>query len=276
MVLRDLFGVDKPLIGMVHLQPLPGSPRYAGDFDWVVEQAQAEARALVAGGMDGLLFENYHDVPFCKERVGPETVAAMAVVVREVGRAVSRPYGVNVLRNDALAALAVAAVGGAQFIRVNVHLGAMLTDQGLVEGRAYETLRYRQGLAPGVKIFADVLVKHALPLGSPTLAQAARDAAYRGLADALIVSGPRTGEPCDPSDLVQVRAAVPEVPLLVGSGVRVDNVATLLALADGAIVGTSLKEEGDVNRPVDERRVRELVQAARTRSGKGLGDEARR
>jgi membrane complex biogenesis BtpA family protein len=170
--------------------------------------------------------------------------------VREA--APSLPVGVNVLRNDARAALGIAAATGAAFIRVNVHTGAMLTDQGLIEGRAAETLRERARLAPGVAIVADVHVKHAVPLGGERLVDAAEDAWKRGLADALVLSGRATGSAPDPSVLRELRAALgARVPLLLGSGVTAENAHTLLAAADGAIVGTSLKARGEVHAPMD-------------------------
>lgn len=242
---------------MVHLLPLPGSPRFAGDFDAVLRRALDDARALVEGGADGVIVENFGDAPFHK-CVEPHTVAAMAIVVKEVVRALSVPVGVNVLRNDAQAAMAIAAMAGAQFIRVNVHSGAMVTDQGIIEGRADKTLRYRKMLGADVKIFADVFVKHAVPLGAPTLKQAAKDIAYRGLADVLIVSGAGTGEATDLDDVRGVKAVVPDVPVFVGSGVNADNIAEVLKVADGVIVGTSLKVEGKVENPVEVERVRRL------------------
>jgi hypothetical protein len=254
---NSMFRTDKPLVGMVHLLPLPGSPRFAGDFDTVIQHALLDAHALEEGGADGIIVENFGDAPFHKY-VEAHTTAAMAIVVREVVRAVSVPVGVNVLRNDAKAAMAIAATAGAQFIRVNVHTGAMVTDQGILEGRADETLRYRKILDAEVKIFADVFVKHAAPLGEQTLEQAAKDTAYRGLADALIVSGAGTGEATDLDDVRRVKAAVSDVPIFVGSGVNAGNVAEILSVADGVIVGTSLKVDGKVENPVDVERVRKL------------------
>lgn len=252
-----MFRSDKPLIGMVHLLPLPGSPRFAGDFDAVIQRALDDARALAEGGADGVIVENFGDAPF-PQYVQAHTVAAMAIAVREVRHAISVPVGVNVLRNDAQAAMAIAATAGAQFIRVNVHIGAMVTDQGIIEGRAAETLRYRKSLDADVKIFADVFVKHAAPLGAQTLEQAAKDTAHRGLADALIVSGAGTGEATSLDDLRRVKAAAPDVPVFVGSGVNAENIAEILSIADGVIVGTSLKVQGKVNNPVDVERVRAI------------------
>ena len=207
-----------------------------------------------------MIVENFHDVPLAKDRVGPHTSAAMALLVEEVRQSVEVPVGVNVLRNDARAALAIAAVCGAAFIRVNVHIGALVTDQGLLEGRAYETLRYRKELGAPVALFADVLVKHAVPLGPVDLAQVAADTVHRGLADALVISGTGTGKPVDPEDLRVVQQALPGTPLLIGSGLHASNAAPLLPFVHGAIVGTSLKHDGDVHQPVDPARVQSLRQ----------------
>ncbi|MBI2467334.1 MAG: BtpA/SgcQ family protein [Candidatus Rokubacteria bacterium] len=248
---------------MVHLAPLPGSPRWDGSLAAVVERAVADARALEAGGFDACLVENWGDAPFSAGRVDPAAVAAMAVAVAEVRRAVRLPVGVNVLKNDAQAALAVAAATGAAFIRVNVHVGAVVADQGLIQGDAHGTLRYRRLLGTDTRLFVDVGGKHAVPLAPVELEQVARDAAYRGLADALVVSGVATGEATPVGDVKRVRAAVPDRPLLVGSGVTPDSVADLLQVADGAIVGTWIKHDGRTANPVDPARVAALVRAAR-------------
>jgi membrane complex biogenesis BtpA family protein len=259
---EPLPGLTRALIGMVHLLPLPGSPRWSGSLDLVVDRAVADARALASGGFHACLVENYGDVPFSPDRVDPATVAAMAVVVAEVRRAVALAVGVNVLKNDARAALAVAAATGAAFVRVNVHVGAVVADQGLIQGDAYGTLRYRRLLGTATRFFVDVGGKHAVPLAPVELEQVARDAAERALADALVVSGPATGQPTDPGDVERVRAVVPDHPLLVGSGVTPDTVGPLLARADGVIVGTWLKREGRTANPVDPARVAALARAA--------------
>ena len=258
------FAQHLPIIGMVHLLPLPGAPGWGGDMAAVRRRALADALTLVEEGVDGLLVENYGDLPFLKGPVGPETVAAMAVVVADVVQATKVPVGVNVLRNDPIAALAVACAAGARFVRVNVHSGAVATDQGVIEGRAGDALRYRRLLgAGGVALLADVAVKHGVPLGPQPIGEQARDAAYRGLADALVVTGPATGMEPSVEDLRAVRRAVPDRPLLVGSGLSPDNALTLLALADGAIVGTALKRDGQTAAEVDRERVRRLMTAVR-------------
>ena len=262
-VLQDLFGARNYVIGMVHLLPLPGSPRWAGEMDQVLARAVADAQALARGGVDGLIAENFGDAPFSKDRVEPHTVSAMTLAVAAVRDAVSLPVGVNVLRNDSKSAIAIASTTGASFIRVNVHTGAMVTDQGIVEGRAHDTLRYRRELGADVKLLADVLVKHATPLGALSIERAATDAANRGLADAVIVTGAGTGEPTEMEDVIRAREAVPDYPVLVGSGVNEGNVAKLLSVADGVIVGTSLKEGGVASNPVEETKVANLVARAR-------------
>jgi membrane complex biogenesis BtpA family protein len=250
--------IPGPVIGVVHLLPLPGSPRYKGSMAEVVARARSDALAYARGGVDGLVVENYGDIPFLKE-----TVAALACCAAEARDAARLPLGVNALRNDARAALGIAAAVGAAFARVNIHAGVVATDQGLIEGRAPETLRLRRLLGTPVAIAADVHVKHGRPLFAESIADAARDLALRAGADAIIVSGAATGAPTDPADLEAVRAAVPGTPLLAGSGVRIETVARILEVADAVIVGTAMKRGGRTEAPVDPARVRRFTRAAR-------------
>ena len=252
---RERFATNA-LFGMVHLAPLPGAPLFGGSLEAVIDSALRDARTLRDGGCDGIVFENFGDKPFFKGRVGAETIAAMTRAIADVAREVAIPFGVNVLRNDALSALAIAAATGAAFIRVNVHCGAMLTDQGLIEGDAATTLRMRASLAPDVAIFADHLVKHAAPLADVDPIQSAKDLRVRGLADVVIVSGIETGAPPSAERLAQLRAAI-DAPLLIGSGLCEENCDAFEA--DGAIVGTAIKEGGRVDAPVDRARVERLV-----------------
>jgi hypothetical protein len=266
--LRSLFPQRPALVGMVHLLPLPGAPRWAGSMDEVLHRAVGDARALVEGGMDGVMVENFGDAPFYPERVPPETVAAMTRAVRAAAEAVSVPVGVNVLRNDAAAAIAIAGVVGARFVRVNVHTGAMWSDQGLLQGRAHETLRRRRELGAEVCILADVLVKHATAPAPVRIEAVARDLIERGLADGLIVSGEGTGAPTEIDEVRRVRSVAGETPVWIGSGVTAESAPGLLSVADGAIVGTAVKEGGDVFAPVDPARVRTLVAAVRESIGR--------
>ena len=250
---------------MVHLLPLPGSPGYRGSMQQVLDRAHRDAEALLAGGVNGIIIENYGDTPFFPDHVPPVTVAALTSAVAEIRKFTELPLGVNALRNDATAALSIAAVTGAQFIRVNVHAGAMLTDQGWVAGHAHETLRLRAALATDVSIFADVMVKHAVAPAGLTIEDAAADAYHRGGADALIVSGKATGAPTDRDELQRVRTAVPEAPLWIGSGVTSDNVVQLLDIADGVIVGSAFERDGKAGAEVVTDKVRLLVDVVRNR-----------
>jgi membrane complex biogenesis BtpA family protein len=263
MLTRDAFHHRfgrNAIIGMIHVGALPGAPRYGGSMKMVIDAALRDANALLAGGCDAMAFENFGDKPFFKDRVPAETVAALTRVIVEVASEVALPFGVNVLRNDAASAIAIAAATGAAFIRVNIHTGAMLADQGIIEGRAAETLRKRAALAPEVLIFADHLVKHAVPMVAIDETQAARDLRHRGLADGIIISGAETGAEPDRVRFVAVREALPDVPLLIGSGLTETNAGTF-ADADAAIVGTSIKIDGRVEAPVDPDRVARVVAA---------------
>lgn len=251
------------LVGMVHLGPLPGAPRFSGDLDAVLAAAVTDARALVEAGFDAVLVENYGDAPFFADDIPKATVAALARAVAEVRRAVSVPVGVNALRNDALAALAVAAATGAAFIRVNILSGWMSTDQGIITGKGAEVARLRAALATPALVLADVFVKHSVPPAGLTLERAAADTWKRSGADALIVTGPGTGQAVAFDELARVRAAAPGAPIFAGSGVDPATVAEVLRRADGAIVGTSLKHGGVTTNAVDPARARALVTAAR-------------
>lgn len=249
---------------MVHLPPLPGSPKALPGtlIQPIVDRAVREAKLLVSAGFQAIIVENFGDVPFVADTVPPETVAGMAVVVREVARNVGVPVGVNVLRNDALAALAVAAVAGGAFVRVNVLSGTYATDQGLITGRPRELFACRGRLAPHLAIAADVHVKHAVPVSQPDLILAAEETAYRAGADILIVSGAATGRPTDLDAVRRVKSAVPDRPVWIGSGVTTKSIADCLAAADAVIVGTCLKKGGAAAAPLDPAKVRAFARAA--------------
>lgn len=252
----------KPLlIGVVHLLPLPGAPRRSPGIEAVRLRAVEDARALVDGGCDAVIIENLGDAPFTGGPVDAWTVAAMSSIATDVRRAITAPIGINVLRNDPIAALSIANAVDAAFIRVNVHTGAMLTDQGVIEGAARATLLERNRLGGDVKIAADVHVKHAVPLAPQAIADVAADAAGRGGADVLIVSGRGTGHPTSMSDLAAVRAVV-TVPVWVGSGVVPETAAALWARSDALIVGTTFHEDADLSKPVDSKRVQAVRRAA--------------
>jgi len=258
-----LFKTPHPVIGVVHLLPLPASPQWGGNIKAVIDRAEQEATALASGGVDGLIVENFFDAPFTKSQVDPAVVSAMTLIVQRLMNLVTLPMGINVLRNDAQSALAIATCVKAQFIRVNVLTGVMATDQGLIEGQAHQLLRYRRELGSNVKILADVLVKHARPLGSPNLTTAVQDTIERGLADGVILSGWATGSPPNLEDLELASAAADGTPVFIGSGANWENIATLMQAADGVIVSSSLKRHGRRDQPIDPIRVSQFVQAAK-------------
>ena len=263
--LRVAAAKGKLLLGVVHLLPLPGSPRGGlAPLEDIIVRARRDAEALLSAGFNGYVIENFGDAPFYSGPVPSHVLTLMTRVALTLPRQNSL-IGVNVLRNDAQGALAVSLAAELDFIRVNVHTGAAVTDQGIIEGQAARTVRRREELAPGVAILADVDVKHASPLGSRyDISEAAREAAYRGLADGLIVTGTSTGRAVSVSDLDTVTRAVPDRPVFAGSGVSVDTARETLKLAAGIIVGTAVKEAGDVEAPVDAKRCREFVDAARS------------
>ena len=257
------------ILGVVHLPAMPGDPQARGSFDAMIAHAIADADALREGGVDGIVVENFGSVPFAKGDAGsplpPYQVAAITRAVLAIRERFEGPLGVNCLRNDAHAALGIAAATGAQFIRVNVHVGAYVTDQGLIEGQAHATLRTRAALGTDVAILADVLVKHATPLAPLSAEDATEDTVKRGLADGVIVTGRATGAPVDAALLRAVGAAAGEAPVYIGSGLTVEAAPVLAPLCDGAIVGTAFKRGGQVRAPVEVARVKALCDAVRPR-----------
>ncbi len=229
----------------------------------VISRAEQEATALASGGVDGIIIENFFDAPFTKDQVDPAVVSAMSLVVQRLMNLITLPIGVNVLRNDACSAMAIASCVQAQFIRVNVLTGVMATDQGVIEGQAHRLLRYRRELGSDVKILADVLVKHARPLGSPNLTTAVHETIDRGLADGIILSGWATGSPPSLEDLELANAAANGTPVFIGSGATWENIPQLMKAADGVIVSSSLKRHGRIEEPIDPIRVSQFVESMR-------------
>ncbi|EMA44584.1 photosystem I biogenesis protein [Halococcus morrhuae DSM 1307] len=259
----DVFSTETPIIGMVHLPPLPGAPGYDGDRNAIRDRLSQDAHALEAGGVDGIMLENFGDTPFYPDRVPRHVVADIAALTETLSDQMSIPFGVNILRNDVQSALGIAAATGGAFVRVNVHTGARLTDQGIVEGMAHETLRLRDRLDANVAVLADIDVKHSAPLAERTLEETFGDLVERGGADGVVVSGTGTGAAVDTTVLDRVVACRDDhgfdVPVLLGSGVTAETAPGLLSVADGAIVGTALKRNGETTAPVDEAAVERLV-----------------
>ncbi len=238
-----------PIIGVIHLPPLPGSPNYVS-FDFVLERALEDAIALTEGGVDAVIVENYGDKPFLRS-VGKETVACMSVIAWEIKKETGLPLGINVLRNDAKAAMAIAKAVRADFVRVNQFFYSSLSPEGLLEGNAGEVLRFRKAIDCNAMIFADVCVKHAHHFVS--LEEYVENAG-RCLVDALIVTGRVTGGNVNLEDLRKVKELA-RMPVLAGSGVTPDNLPDIAKFCDGVIVGTYFKKHGRV----DANRVRKLV-----------------
>ncbi|MFX0210544.1 MAG: BtpA/SgcQ family protein, partial [Candidatus Hodarchaeota archaeon] len=243
----------------------PGSPRFSRKMKEIQHRALQDAKAIENGGMDGIIIENIGDAPFFPLNVPPETIASMTTIAEKVKQEVTLPMGINVLRNDAHAALAIAKAVGASFIRINVHMGTYVTDQGLISGRAWETLRIRKALdAEDIKLFVDVQVKHAQRLTPMLIGEEAKELVERGLADAIIVTGTSTGVTANLKDLQQVKSVVMDRgPVLCGSGANEENVSSILKIADGVIVGGALKENSNIKNPIDSKRVKSFVSKIR-------------
>lgn len=268
--LREAFGV-------IHLPALPGAP---GSHEFAPAEALhragmlavQEAQVLARAGFAGLVLENFGDVPFYRDRVPPETIAAMAVIAGAVREVAPRlKLGINVLRNDARAALAIAAVTGCDFIRVNVLSGVAASDQGILEGPAAELLRERSRLHAEVAIFADVWVKHAQSLSSADLTLAVEELALRAGADAVIVTGPSTGRAVSSQNLQEASEAARAcgVPLYVGSGATPETLPALAPFAHGVLVGSALRKGGRAGQPLDRKRLDAWAAAMRKGMGKG-------
>ena len=264
--LKVLFGRSKAIIGVVHSRPLPGAPAYDGEpMEAIYGYAVAEAERYATGGMDGIILENHGDIPFLKpEDIGPETPAAMAVMADRVRRAVGLPVGINILANGALTATAVAKAAGAAFVRVNQWTNAYVANEGIIEGPAAKATRYRAWLrAQGLKIFADVHVKHGAHaiVADRSIPELTRDAEFFD-ADVIIVTGQRTGDSATPEEILTIKGAT-RLPVVVGSGVTEDNIEEILSLCDGVIVASWLKRDGVWWNEIDPDRVRRFMDRAR-------------
>ncbi|MBL7715777.1 MAG: BtpA/SgcQ family protein [Bdellovibrionales bacterium] len=253
-------------ICVIHLAALPGSPGATGKnanrlLDSIVKTATTEAKTLEAAGFSGLILENFGDAPFFPETVPAETVASMAQIAREVVRAVKIPVGINVLRNDCRSALAIAATSGASFIRVNVLSGVAATDQGMIQGRAAEWIRYRNQFCPDVRILADILVKHARTLSVTEVDLAVEEVGLRAHADGVIVTGPTTGRAMERGFLKKAYEAASkhEIPLWIGSGTTIETLPWMVENSDGLIVGSTLRRNGRAGAPLDPSRIRSLM-----------------
>ena len=247
--------------GVVHLKSLPGSPGNYLTLDEIIELAQEDVNSLVFGGVDGLIIENFGDVPFTKDNVSKRTIASFTKVVENIEYDREIKVGINVLRNDGIAALSIAEATNADFVRINVLNNVMMyTDQGIIEGKAHEIAEFKNTLNKEIDIYADVFVKHAVPPEGSKIENHTEELIERAGADVVIVTGDGTGHQIDIEDLSKVRDIVPQGRLAIGSGVNEENVEDYVDLSDILIVGTSFKVDHDVSKRVDQRSVEQLIQ----------------
>ena len=253
--MATLFKHSSSLVGMIQLPALPGSPKHSLPMRDILQQVRDESDTLVEAGFDGIMIENYEDVPFFKDKLPPEAISGLSVCCDEVRRRHPNiPMGVNALRNDGLSALSIAHVTNLDFIRVNVLCGAVVTDQGIIEGCAAELLRLKSALNASTEIWADFNVKHAQPLVQMPEEQVLSDLIVRGGADLVLISGSGTGQPTSSDEVERIKNRS-SVPVGVGSGITAQNIGNYPA--DIFIVGTSLK----VNGLLDKERCIEIVKS---------------
>ncbi|MDK2980654.1 MAG: uncharacterized protein PWQ55_1001 [Chloroflexota bacterium] len=248
-----------PLIGMVHLLPLPGSPQYGGSIDAVLQAASQDMRALEKGGADTFIIENFGDVPY-ERQINREALAVMAAVSTRLAQESRLPFGINVQFNDVDSEWALALASGADFIRVEAFVENRIGIHGVSYACAPHLMRLKASYPADAMIFADINVKHTFPLAEQPLEFSVHEAIESG-ADALIVTGLLTGRNPTLEDVQQVKQMAEDTPVIVGSGINAQNAAQYLAVSDGVIVGSSLKFDGDVNQRVDAQRVAKLVES---------------
>lgn len=260
----DLFKNPKPVVGVIHIGALPGTPASSLGVDELTGLAVREAAAYRDGGVDGLMVENMHDVPYLRGGVGPEVVAALAVIARAVKSEARLPVGVQILAGANVEALAVAHAAGLDYVRVEAYAFAHVADEGLIQSSAAELLRFRRKIgAEGVRVWADVKKKHSAHAITADVSLGETCATVEFMrGDAVIVTGAATGEPPRAADVQEAKSHC-RIPVLLGSGVTPENVAEFYEAADGFIVGTYFKEGGLWSNTVEPARVRRMVEAMR-------------
>ena len=264
-IINQIFRRSKALIGMIHCPPFPGSPRYRGEsLNQIYDACLRDAEFLINNGLHGLIVENHGDVPFSKpDDIGPETPAFMAIVVERIKRNFDVPIGINVLANAPITAFAIARATDSAFIRVNQWANAYIANEGFMEGRAAQAMRFRSALrGEGIKVFADSHVKHGSHsiTSDRSIGELTRDLDFFDV-DAVIATGHRTGDSATMEEIEEVANAT-SLPVLVGSGVNANNIAQILTRASAVIVASSLKKDGVWWNPVDPEKVRSFVTAA--------------
>lgn len=262
-MLKETFGSHKPIIGMVHLLPLPGSPLYDPEsgVQGIIDSAAKDIEALQSGGVDALMFGNEGDRPYLL-RASPATLTTYAFVVGMLKRAIKIPFGVNYLW-DPVASVALGVASGARFVR-EIFTGVYDSDMGLWTPDAATAVRLRtDARRPELKLMFNINAEFASPVGSRGIAQRAKSAVFSSLADVILVSGPMTGEAVEATNLEQAKKAVGEVPVFANTGVNIDNVERILSIGDGAIIGTHFKVDGDTWKAVDPARVARFMDRVR-------------
>ena len=248
------------LIGVVHLESLPGSPGYKENIETVIKLAIEDAQSFKKGGIDKIIVENFGDVPFNKKSISRLTLSHFTNIVKEIKNSVDIEIGINVLRNDSISALAIADAAGGSFVRINVMSGTMFTDQGIIEGRAREIQDIRKSLDNKIELYCDVFVKHAVPPPGYTISNQTEELLNRAGADKIIITGDGTGKEVNEQELNTLRGIVPSGKLTIGSGVNEKNILKYINIADILIIGTAFKVDQDISKRVDQKSVENLIQ----------------
>jgi len=258
-LLESIFKMKIPAIGVVHLNPLPGAPLYKDEsVKKISKNAIEEALCMVDNGINGLIIENFGDKMF-KKKVGPETVASLTYITTKIMEKVNVPIGICVLQSDVIAGIAIGKAIGAAFIRAPYYTETYIVDAGLIDGSAADALRYRKYLGADIKIFADVHIKHGYSLSRRPIEESAEDTYHRGLADALVVTGKKTGGETNVEDIISVRKTLPDIPIIAGSGVSYENLDRYIPYINGIIVSTSLRVDGKVEEKLDQKNIEKFM-----------------
>ena len=247
------------IIGVLHLKGLPGSPSNKFSLDDIIKLAQDDVNNLITGGVDGIIIENFGDVPFVKDNVSKRTVASFTTVVNNLSISEDVEVGINVLRNDAIAALSIAESTKSEFVRINILNNMMYTDQGIIEGKAHEVDYLKKTLSYKIKVYADVFVKHAVAPPGSNIQNHTKELVERTGADVVIITGDGTGQQINLDELMKVREIVPQGKLAIGSGVNESNIKKYIGIADILIIGTHFKIDQDVSKPVDTESVKKII-----------------
>ncbi|MBL8711190.1 MAG: BtpA/SgcQ family protein [Rhodospirillaceae bacterium] len=258
-MLQTTFGSHKPIIAMIHLAPLPGSPLYDkdGGMQKIIDLAAADIAALQEGGVDAVMFGNEGDRPYLL-KASPQSLAAMAFAVGELKRQIRIPFGVNYLW-DPVASVSLGIASGARFVR-EIFTGVYDSDMGLWAPDAATALRLRSDASRlDMKLMFNINAEFASPVGDRSIAARAKSAVFSSLADVVLVSGPMTGQAVETANLKLAKEALPDTPVFANTGVNIDNVADILKIGDGAVIGTHFKVDGDTWKAVDPVRVKRFM-----------------